>query len=170
MPNWITGSLKLRGSYDNIINFFENGLNVYHGHWNSDTGEYKERVVPKSDWLKMEEFSANGGRECDITISNYWAYIEGTKRAFISDGTWLCIDDSDSPTVASMEINQAWGFKAEEFLEIAKKYNLDIRLWGLESGMGFGQEIVIENEELMKDQIIKYEDFQWEAPMPWLGG
>ena len=170
MPNWITGSLKLRGKYDNILNFFENGLNIYEHHCDADTGETIETVRNKADWLNIEGFDEDGSRACEITIGDHWVYIEGTKRAFVSGSPCIFLEETDDPCIASMEVNQAWGFRPEDFLHIAEKYNLDIRLWGLEAGMGFGQEIVIENGELVKDETMTYEDFQWEAPLPWFGG
>lgn len=52
MPNWIQGSLKVRGTYDNVKNFFIKGLNAYRGSemldtkdWVLDINEYNERLI-----------------------------------------------------------------------------------------------------------------------------
>ena len=59
---------------------------------------------------------------------------------------------------------------SEELLEIAKKYSLDMKIFGIESGMQFAQDVLIVNGELKKDDTIGYTDWFWECPDPWCGG
>lgn len=47
---------------------------------------------------------------------------------------------------------------------------MDIRLYGFERGMEFNQEVIIENGEIVKDEEIKFDDYDWECVMPHLGG
>ena len=76
--------------------------------------------------------------------------------------------------VCVVDIKQAWGFDAgdsdlQKWKDIAKEYNLDIRLYGIESGMRFCQEIII-TKETFEYRETKYNDWDWDCPFPRMGG
>jgi hypothetical protein len=106
------GSLKLRGPKNNIINFFENGIDL--------TAQDYRDGVKTSSVVKIEKDDDC----CEINIFDL-AYIKETARAFIDSG-YVYLDD-DICTV-SVRMQQAWGIISEDFLAIAKKYNIDIRI------------------------------------------
>lgn len=173
MPNWCSGSLKLRGQYENQVKFFTEGLNEYNYEWNFDEKQQSvEIVVPKDKWIhRIEEYGEAGAREFVMEIEpGEWVYVEGTKRAFITPGY---IDIAENESIVAVEINQAWDFRADDWINISKKYGLDIKLWGVDHGGGFMHEIEIVKGEIVSD-ISKhwdnYNDFLWECPLPWLGG
>ena len=173
MPNWINGSLKIRGPYENVKRFFMENLNTYEDTFDEQTQKWNYIKQPKEKWLRStSEYGEAGSRELEICIEpQKWVYVEGTKRAFISSEIIFINERREKEkSIAACEINQAWGFFPEEWAELSKKYNVDIRLWGLECGLCFGQEIIIEHGELLKDDEFKYDDWTWEAPLPWLGG
>ncbi len=162
MPNWIEGSLKLRGKSENLKKFFENAILpcAYHGDKNMFISCYFD------------------SESCQVDI-NPDAYIDGTTRAFVSDAAYLYWNESEKQITCCIPVNQAWGFKADEWLNIANKYDIDIRLYGVESGMGFWQEIEIMRLEQNKGREITknivsdytdYDEFIWECNMPLLGG
>lgn len=166
MPNWIQGSLKVRGSYDNVKNFFVKGLNAYRGN----------EMLDKKDWvLDIDEYNEPGEREFSMDIKpDTWVYVEDTRRAFVTSNH-ICFyegayKENPSLVVAACEINQAWCFEEDDWASISKEYNVDIRLWGLEQGVQFGQEIEIIDGEVIKNEEFKYDDWDWDCPLPWFGG
>jgi len=175
MPNWCEGSLKLRGKRDDILRFFREGVNAYH--YNFEGEERKNTVIdtPKEDWMTIET-----NDDLDILYllnpGSSWIYVEDTKRAFLSDNDYVDIykpENPDSPCVAVCKVEQAWGFRVEDWEKISEKYNLDIRLFGVEQGMGFWEEITITNGKVLIDKLHHYDNhmgFVWECPLPWLGG
>ena len=163
MPNWIEGTLKLRGETENILRFFREGINVYE--WSGPTlNNYAE--LDRSSW-----YTENLIRDSTIYIENVDAYIEGTTRAFVESQTVYLEQKWDgSQTFVGIRFKQAWGFETNEFLNIAKRFDIDIRAYGIESGMQFSQEFCIENGELKFDNTTKYNDWFWECPFPYMGG
>lgn len=154
MPNWCEGSLKLRGPMNNIINFFENGIDL--------TAQDHRNGVNISSVVKIEKDDDC----CEINIFDS-AYIKETARAFIDSG-YVYLDD-DIRTV-SVSMQQAWGIISEDFLAIAKKYNIDIRIQAFEKGMEFARDVEIVGGEITKDETIEYDDYIWDCPMPNMGG
>lgn len=179
MPNWISGSLKLRGSYENVKRFFFEGINQYEDIFDEKQQKWVDTLIPKEKWFKAEEYGEPGARVLDIKLTNGWTYVEGTRRAFISTdhSNYISVYEHEHEQVderfvtAACEINQAWDFRDEDWIEIAKKYELDIRLWGLEYGMCFGREIEIRNDgKIIFSKTLKYNDWDWECPLPWMRG
>ena len=179
MPNWISGSLKLRGNYENVKRFFFEGINQYEDIFDEGQQKWVDTLIPKEKWFKAEEYGEPGARELDIELANGWTYVEGTRRAFISTNhsSYISVyehdqEDEDKRFVtAACEINQAWYFRYEDWIEIAKKYELSIRLWGLECGMCYGREIEIGKDgKIIFSKTLKYNDWDWECPLPWMGG
>lgn len=180
MPNWIQGSLKLRGTYENICRFFEEGINVYEDKWNNEKEECEEHVVDKSKWLLIEEF--DDGMYVNILDAN-WAHVNDTIRAFVTtENHDIFISkkeksdeiDEEPIIVTACEIHQAWSFKPENWLKVSKNFNVDIQLYGIESGIGFEQIVTIIDNTVIENKVNNYggnyDDFLWHCPIPWLGG
>ena len=173
MPNWCSGSLKLRGQYENQVKFLTEGLNEYSYNWDDEKQQSVEIVIPKDRWIRrIEEYGEVGARGFDMEIEpGEWVYVEGTKRAFITSDYIEFTEENE--IIITIEINQAWDFRVDDWINISKKYGLDIKLWGVDRGWGFMHEIEIVKGEVASD-ISKnwdnYNDFLWECPLPWLGG
>ena len=163
MPNWIEGTLKVRGSLENVKKFIFEGLNVYQ--------MSADEPLPKDQWMLITDSREYKYYEIDF---DYEAYVEGTKRAFVrsheNHSVFYTQDDWSDPVIAVFAARQAWSFKDEEWREISEKYGVDIRLFGFEQGMEFGQEIEIINGEVTIDKTIEYKDWDWECPFPYMGG
>lgn len=151
MPNWIEGTMKLRGKSADLIRFFENGFDT-----KVEKEEYSDSVL--------------------YTIGDF-VYINGSIRAFTYDGYDhdIYTDRPDDIQVALVPIRQAWSFTPydgaeQRWIDLAKEYNLDIRLQGFERGMEFYQDVEIVNGKLVRNDCITYEDWDWECPMPRMGG
>lgn len=162
MPNWCEGSLRMRGKFENLKNFFKNGLMVYKMNFD-DNGvsyvEFPERLSVIDD-----------NDECFYMTIGDTAHITGTKRAFVPKNNIEFYADKNSNCSYAVMVKQAWDFHVEEFFDIAKKYNLDIRLNGFERGREFSREIIIENGTIIKNEMKQYKDYDYECIMPMLGG
>ena len=151
MPNWIEGTMKLRGKAADLIRFFENGFDT-----KVEKKEYSDSVL--------------------YTIDDF-VYINGSRRAFTYDRCdhYIYTDRPDDIQVALVPIRQAWSFTPydgaeQRWIDLAKEYNLDIRLQGFERGIEFFQDVEIVGGEMVRNDVKKYEDWDWECPMPRMGG
>ena len=153
MPNWIEGTMKLRGKQKDIKRFFDEGL---------EPSSYFGEVNKLED--QVQDDSGDGYLEYHFRNE---PYICGTRRMFITDSDAYMYDEDG---VCCFDIKQAWGFKAEELEKISAKFNVDIRVYGIEMGMQFCEEILIENGKTIYDKEIKYGDWDWECPFPNMGG
>lgn len=156
MPNWIEGTMKLRGKREDIKRFIDEGIDTCM-YWLNQKRPDKDSVVTD---------------ECGDDYLSYVfkdeMYVKDTSRAFIQPHQEIYFDYPEGIVV--LRVVQAWSFKTEQWEDISKKYNLDLRLFGVEKGMQFCQEIIIIRGEATVDRAIEYDDWMWECPFPNLGG
>ena len=169
MPNWIEGTVKVRGKYKDILNFFKTGITAYQKSGNHDA------TLPRDEWIHVEEKEdPKYGKWCTIELlHDEWAHVNDTRRAFIFDNGTIVNEiesDNDEKQIVMAKVAQAWSFDVEDWMAISEKYHIDFRLYGLESGMQFGQEIEIVDGKLMRNISFGYDDWDWECPFPWMGG
>ena len=154
MPNWMEGTLKIRGKKEDKERFIKEGLGPCAGEHSDDPDyfiKYKELDKDFGCWNIRED-----------------TYVKDTKRMFVADSIELWIEPEIDITF--IPIKQAWALIPEDFLQIAKKYNLDLRITGFEMGLGFSQEIEILKGEITICKGDEYKDYWWECPCPTLGG
>ena len=156
MPNWIKGTMKLRGKREDIARFFREGLDA------SDHHKLEDQVKDDSE----EDYL------CFHFVND--PHIAGTRRAFIDDDYVEMYDDIG---VACVDIKQACAFDAgsetedlKKWKNISEKYNVDIRLYGIECGMQFTQEIIIVRGRKPIVNEKQYENWDWDCPFPNMGG
>lgn len=178
MPNWCEGNLRLRGTRAAILEFIKNEIEVV-GH---PKGLGIKSFVEGPSSCSPEILDEYG----EVTVkvpepAKDWVflsmYIKGTRRNFIetrNDFYIYLIDEVETEdvqqTVCIDNFKAAWGFEAQPYVEKAKKYGIDIKIVGFERGMEFAQIIEIVGGELIKDQEIKFDDWNWECVMPNMGG
>lgn len=149
MPNWCKGTLKVRGTKENLTRFILEGLHP--------VGFFGDKKEP----LKADE---HGWITYD---GNCW--IEGTHRGFVIDlDAW--VSEIESIGVVCLETEFAWGIEAEQLLDVCKKYNIDMKIYAFECGMEFNQDIEIVNGQIIKDEEIQFDDYTWECVCPMMGG
>lgn len=154
MPNWAEGVIKVRGSKDDIRKFLIEGVRPSHFSYST------EKVEAEID---EDEF--------ELTMkSAYGFYIKNTRRAFIDGEINWWFDDVDLEVLTIESFKQAWVVEASEFSEISKEFNLDIKIYAFENGMEFNQDIEIHKGEIIKNQVIRFDDYKWECLYPELGG
>jgi len=145
MPNWIEGTLKLRGKREDIKRFLDNEIDNDFGQVCCDDGDgYLDYTFKHEPWIK------------------------GTDRAFITSD-YLYMDDEECSVC--LDIKQAWSFHKDDWKDKSAKYNVDIKLFGIECGMEFCQEIIVlRNNPKIVANVITYEDWEWDCPFPNMGG
>lgn len=150
MPNWIEGTMKVRGTAQAVATFLENAF---------------EATVSKHTY----------GSDIEYSLQD-WTYIKGSRRAFVWGNIYCYVDGSKTHAIVTIPIRQAWSFAPfygaeQRWIDLAKEYSVDIRLQGFECGMEFYQDLEItSNGEITTDKVIKYKDWDWDCPMPRLGG
>lgn len=151
MPNWCVGVLKVRGKRQNLIKFVTEGLQPvgYLGDINGtlQLNEYDSVYYDKSCW------------------------IVGTRRGFVNRVSVEFDDmEEDETRTIGFEAEFAWAIDEEQLLSIAKKHNVDIKIYGFERGMEFNQNIEIIDGKIVRDETIRFSDYDWECINPLIGG
>lgn len=166
MPNWAEGTIKFRGSKDNVIKFLSEGIHAV-----SFLGKDVDGVEVYVDNV----FN-------DINVENirdeiyYHFHIGLTTRAFVEkgafDNSYITEFYKTNEYIVELPFKQAWDIKSNEYQNIADKYDLDIHIFAYESGLGFTREVEIVHHELSKDITNEYEyqDYQWNVPFTNIGG
>lgn len=176
MPNWCEGTIKIRGKYENVKRFLTEGVNICKYTWNGK--EYVSEAVPRDKWLSIEEHADLNVTTISRRYNNPdfagMVYIEGTKRAFITDFD-INLDKDEDPVIAVASFAQAWGIRSEEFAKLAEQYEIDFRLYGIDGSMGFFEEYeILDNGKTINDlgpkNWLSYSEFKWLCPFPFMGG
>lgn len=159
MPNWCSGVLKVRGTKDNIVNFLKNGLQCV-DIIGDDNGKHTVEVDETYDEITMNDVKGA-------------LWIKNTRRNFIenishylylskySDDTFVCAIDG---------FQAAWGIESKDLAEISKEYGIDLKIYAFEQGMQFNQDIEIVAGEVIKDEEIEFDNYEWECINPLIGG
>lgn len=161
MPNWVRGSLKVRGKEENIINFLKNGTSLLEGFW-----EPKE-INPEieiNDYGEINIKNINEKIDC--------LYIKETTRHFIDpiDEEIFMYDDTEEKIIILENFKSAWDINTNQLQKISQKYNVDFKIYGFERGMEFNRDIEIIKGKITKDKNVKFDNYQWECINPNLGG
>ncbi len=167
MPNWCKGNIRFRGTYENIKRFLMN-----------------EIVACKNEnYEVVEEKPIINEDECCLILSlpteHHWFYFKNTRRHFI-DGDepveiWMDKDDEigGQLVVCIDRFKAAWSFQHDSaWIDFAKKYDMDVKMWGQERGMLFEQVKIILRDGTVKEEVKEYEPgrWDWDCPMPNYGG
>ena len=149
MPNWCEGVLKIRGEKDKLLEFLTKGLQPLSG-----TAKKHSPEVDKYGYIKL--YADN--------------YINGTSRGFVYADDELWIDNEAEKPVVCVNAKFSWYIRSNELLEICKKYNVDMKIYAFECGMCFNQDLEIVDGKIVRNEIIKFEDYKWECINPIIGG
>ena len=144
MPNWCEGTFKVRGTLSDV-----------------------ERFVRENMLDSIISITKSEG-DLELELSGE-AYIKDSNRMFIYPGYYYSFDKNGKNTL-TLQFKAAWRVYIDPFVKMSKDYNVDIKIYGLEKGSEFNQDIVIVNGEVIKNDIITFNDYQWECPFPDLGG
>lgn len=151
MPNWSEGCLKVRGKASDVKKFVLEGLQPV---------DFFGNALPKLELSDLGEVDTD--KDC---------WIEGTTRGFVEN---LYVDfsfvEDDETFTATLDAKFAWAADAEELLALCKKYSVNMKLYAFEKEMEFNQDILIVGKEILRDNKIAFEDYNWECICPTVGG
>lgn len=162
MPNWCEGYLKIRGKKEDIVNFIENEIRLIK----------LNSIISEPEYNEIKMIDDLG--ECSFNYKksfNKYLHLKNTRRFFVESEEISFYYFEDEVCYLTLEVKQAWCIDVQELLvEHSKNYHVDFNIYASESGMEFEQYITIINGELMKNEEKEYNDFQFEAINPSLGG
>ena len=152
MPNWCKGTLKVRGKEKNLKKFIVEALEPV-----DFLGEKTEEMKINYDGY----FSAYSKRHC---------YIKGTCRGFVEDLDVELYGEDEDVRVLCLETETAWDIDAKPLQALCKEFTVDMKIYAFESGMEFNREIEIIDGEIVKDNEISFDDYEWDCVCPNIGG
>ena len=104
MPNWCAGTLRVRGTKENLTKFVLEGLQPI------------DYIGEELEALKMEDY---GRVEC----SRCW--IKGTRRGFILDlEEFICDWNDEGKITIGLEAEFAWGIVQKNYYNLVKNTEL----------------------------------------------
>lgn len=169
MPNWCKGNMRLRGNPQKIVEFLRNEIKCVANVPGTVEIAEAEPVINEEYSgmyvIKMPEAFDH------MPFGSF--HIKGTKRNFLSADAPLRVEvdmDEDVWVAYLRDFRAAWDIYVEPYVEKAKKYGLDIKIYGCEAGMQFEREIEILANGTVRNEKITYNDWLWDSPFPFLGG
>ena len=168
MPNWAEGNIRFRGKPEKIMELLENEIECTATNKDFEVVSFK----PVIEWNDIDDITFSEPEEAKKE-NNFWKslYIKGTRRNFIDGITGLNLPREAKKWILLVEnFKAAWSVDPEPYVEKSKKYGVDIAIVVYECGCEFRQRIEIMGGELAKDEVIEYDDWNWEADFPNMGG
>lgn len=177
MPNWCCGNIRFRGKWDDIIKLISETFEFC-----SYSGNGLETIQKPCKIETEEDYLIYVRSPFDEGSKSSWCYIKGTSRNFInifgdpdfsSSAVCKLKEDKDDYIVVFENFCAAWSIEAEPYIDMSKRYNVDIRIMGWERGLGFWQDIVVVNGDVIRniaDDYGGYDGWMWDSAMPYLGG
>jgi hypothetical protein len=166
MPNWAEGTLKIRGTRENIRNFVLNGLKPL-ATVAQVFASVKGEPIPET-----KGFEVKSDDEDNLWIESEDGFgIEGATRNFIDSNYIDIYWNSGDEDIVTFDYKAAWGPDTEALLKLAKKYEIDIRIYVFENGMEYNAEFEVSRTgDVILNREIKFDDYKWQCPMPNMGG
>lgn len=173
MPNWIEGTFRARGTKENIKKFLIEGLQPT-GSFGIDDKIKREIIDDTDDYLEIN-YKLDKQEDDTKTTHPESLYIPKTRRNFVEMNSWGDIyahkNKNSDDFVFATNFKGAWAIDTDAIKEIAKEYEIDIRVNGFECGVEFEQLFEVNrNGWITCESVIQYMDYTWECPMPLLGG
>lgn len=154
MPNWCEGTLRIRGTIENLRKFIENGLEPI-----DSMGEPEKPLVVCADETSL--FAERSGLY----------HIKGSRRHFVEDDYFAAnVKNPGETAVMAVNMKAAWKIDVQSLRDLCEEFLIDMRIQGFEQGMEFSQIIEIVNGQVVKNEEIKYENWTWDCPCPKMGG
>ncbi|NFA37362.1 hypothetical protein [Clostridium botulinum] len=162
MPNWCTGELKVRGKYKDIKNFLINEIKELRGFLNSEV----VNPIIEEDELELEIKKSEKGQ------SQF--YLNGSRRGFIYSPIEVYkdnVEDGQSIITTNLgDLECAWGTDTDILIKHSREYNIDFKIYAYERGMEFNIDFEVHKGNVIKNDEIKFNDYDWECTNPSIGG
>ncbi len=155
MPNWSEGTLKVRGTKDNLKKFVLEGM------------QQVDFIGNVLEPLELDE-----SYSVKLSDEAYHFYIKGTTRGFVEQiEIDMCfLNEEREKPILMLDVKFSWAVNVEELSKISKKYDVDLKIYTFEKGMEFNQDIEIIKGKIVKDVEMKFDDYEWDCICPSLGG
>lgn len=146
MANWVEGKIGIKGKYEDLKNFLLNGLKLD----DEETKKVSKVLDEKAKVLRVI------GATAETVL-----LIEDTYHFMPWQGDDIEINESADGLNFSvvMEMMVKWEIRAGELLDVAKKYQLDIRATGDNIDEEEHQNIIIKDGKIEKDERFSLDDF-----------
>lgn len=156
MPNWCEGFLKVRGTIPQLKKFIIEGFQL---------------VDIFGNELENLSIDCNDDTSLEVSGINETLWLKGTHRNFCKfDDIGIYSDSPETSEVLILYLQAAWCIETEPLLNVCKKFEVDMKIQGFESGMQFSQIIEIVDGKILQDEIIHYDNWDWDCPCPLMGG
>ena len=161
MPNWCSGWMKIRGKKQDILDFFKNEVAIF---------TYDIAYSRTTSEAVFENDEKNWQYILKLT-KNQELYLRNSRRFFFLDKEITFYNNEPEICYLNLEIQQAWHIDVDELLtNHSKKYHIDFNIYASECGMEFEQYITIVDGKVIRNDAFEYDDFEFEAINPSLGG
>ena len=161
MPNWVEGKLKIRGDKKDMATFFKEEMREV---------EYQNVPVTNSVKIDIDKDGDFVVEKIDFThrfkLKNARHYI--TESSI--DSFYSCCKSVNGKDVLVVGFEAAWLIDAEYFAEMSKKHDIDFKIYAFEQGKEFNQNLEVVKGEIIKDEVIEFDDYVWECIDPTIGG
>lgn len=165
MPNWCVGTMKVRGTSENLTRFFKEGVFHYDDKkpltFIYDKGENKADILSYVKTKDSGYLAIKGVTRNEISPLNDYGeiYFTGSRN-------------DENIRIGYFRFETAWGIETDQLVEVSKEYGIDIRIHAFEQGMEFEQFIEVHAGNLVKNEVISFEDrdWAWESVNPNWGG
>lgn len=162
MPNWVEGIVKFRGKYNDLKKFLEEELIEVDMDFTQDP---PQSII--SNQVTVDKYGDIQG----LSVGNTW--FKTFERAYINEMWSFSIyeEDEDNDKIFCANVKSAWDLSINEVLEVAKLYHIDIKGYMFESGMCFERDFEVNrNGNIIKDNTIKHNNYEWDSINPLIGG
>lgn len=173
MPNWATGTLKIRGCTDEILRFCNDILSRQAG---DNGGEVVWRLCDEDDEFCEDDTLIatirNDARFCvwlkdsnrhfidmDLEVPYYWDFdkkrIAGTEdqyeyRTAFNTYRMPKNEDGTEDCLVVFPFMAAWGFREEYFEKLSQDFRLEFKVYVVEQGVGYYEEAQFKDGKAVK--------------------
>lgn len=161
MTNLCEGTLKIRGAKEDICKFIENELVLYNNPYNLDERLHFQKTTETSYIICYQIYGD------DIQYVNF----NDSLTYYIREQHVTINNNNDGVNWrTNVTLVGRGNTKAEYLAELSKQYNLDFKIYAFERGCEFNRDIEVHKGEIIKDEVINFEDYDWECICPTIGG
>lgn len=160
MPNWAVGDLKIRGKKDVIISFMQAEIHAY-----DYSGKRTSREI-EEDFENYFSISTNPKKGL--------LWIDALGRCMLSEThIWFEFFNERAggkEILVLADVQFAWDIDVSKLLLASKAYDLDFHIYAFERGMQFNRNVEIISGEIVKNEEIKFNNYEWDCICPSKGG
>lgn len=153
MPNWCQGQMKIRGEFNSLVKFIKEVFKTSECCGIQQEELYIHEETDTSFWFEVKKL----------------LYIEGTRRNFVETCDTF-FNKENKKTVLVVPYRAAWEIDVVPLISLSEKYSVDFKIYAFEKGMEFCQDIEIVDGNLLKDEKILFNDWNWDCFCPLTGG